>query len=34
MEMTINGTHRRIAPKDGILEFPTTKGVDDLLETK
>ena len=34
MEVTVNGSRRGIAPKDGMLEFPTTKGVEYFLQTK
>jgi len=32
MQLTVNGSRRRIAPKDGTIEFPTTKGVEYLLQ--
>jgi alpha-L-fucosidase 2 len=32
MDLIANGARRRIAPKDGILEFSTTKGVEYLLQ--
>ena len=34
MYMTVNGTRRPLIPKDGIVEFPTTKGMDYVLQTK
>ena len=34
MYMTLNGTRRPLARKDGIIEFPTEKGVDYVLQTK
>ena len=32
MKMTMGGTRQAIAPKNGILEFPTAKGATYLLE--
>jgi alpha-L-fucosidase 2 len=32
MQLTVNGSRRRIAPKDGTIEFSTTKGVEYLLQ--
>ena len=34
MDMTVNGTRRRLTPKDGTVEFPTAKSATYLLETK
>ena len=33
MQITVNGARRRLAPKDGVIEIPTTKGVEYLLQT-
>ncbi len=34
MNLTVNGTGRPLIPKDGIVEFPTAKGVEYLLQIK
>ena len=34
MYMTANQARQRLVPKDGIVEFPTAKGVDYVLQTK
>jgi alpha-L-fucosidase 2 len=34
MDMTANGTRRRVSPKNGSIEFPTTKGGEYLLQIK
>ena len=34
LNMTVNGTRRLLIPKDGIVEFPTAKGVEYLLQKK
>jgi alpha-L-fucosidase 2 len=32
MQMTVNGARQRLAPKDGVIEIPTTKGAEYLLQ--
>jgi len=34
MYMTVNQARQRLVPKDGIVEFPTAKGVDYVLQTR
>lgn len=34
MDMTANGTRRRVSPKNGSIEFPTTKGGEYMLQIK
>jgi alpha-L-fucosidase 2 len=32
MDMTVNGTAQRISPRNGVIEIPTTRGVEYLLQ--